>query len=223
PPAYWPGSGDLRVENLLARYSPDGPEIRQEISSHVRSGERIGVLRRTGSGNSSLVLSLLRCIYTSGEVLYEVLQNAPSIKIQRPQIPELINGFFPESLDPFGEHDDLTLNNALESAGLQALQEDVPGKDRITLDTMVSSGGNDFSLGQRQIIALVRAIVRGSELLILDEGMRVCDYKPDSIIQSSLHNQVHGDVTLITIAHHDRLQTIMDAERIVSAFLRSLF
>ena len=85
--------------------------------------------------------------------------------------PELISGSLRENLDPFEEHDDFTLNDALKSAGLQALQEDMPEKDRITLDTLVSSGGANFSLGQRQIIALARAIVRRSKLLILDEGM----------------------------------------------------
>lgn len=85
--------------------------------------------------------------------------------------PELISGSLRENLDPFQEHDDLTLNDALKSAGLQTLQEDMSEKDKIKLDTMVSSGGSNFSLGQRQIIALARAIVRRSKLLILDEGV----------------------------------------------------
>ncbi|KAJ4466287.1 P-loop containing nucleoside triphosphate hydrolase protein [Lentinula aciculospora] len=220
PPAYWPASGDLRVEKLSARYSPDGPEVLHELSFHVRSGERIGVVGRTGSGKSSLTLSLLRCIYTSGDIFYDGLSiNRVNLDALRsnitiiPQIPELISGSLRENLDPFEEHDDLMLNDALKSAGLQALQEDVAAKDRITLDTMISSGGNNFSLGQRQIIALARAIVRGSKLLILDEATSAIDYKTDGIIQSSLRNQLNVDVTLITIAH--RLQTIMDADRIM--------
>ncbi|KIK54607.1 hypothetical protein GYMLUDRAFT_48525 [Collybiopsis luxurians FD-317 M1] len=215
PPAYWPSSGDLRVERLSARYSPDGPEVLHEISFHVKSGERIGVVGRTGSGKSSLTLSLLRCIYTSGDVFYDGIAisaiNLDALRSQItiiPQIPELISGSLRENLDPFQENDDLTLNQALASAGLDALQEGLPERDKITLDTMVSSGGNNFSLGQRQILALARAIARRSKLLILDE-----DYKTDSIIQSSLRNQLGGDVTLITVAH--RLQTIMDSDRIM--------
>ena len=102
---------------------------------------------------------------------------------------------------------------------------------RITLDSAISSGGSNLSVGQRQILALARAIVRGSKLLILDEGalsyllsatlvLTFCysyfSYRlqTDNIIQTSLREQLKGDVTLITIAH--RLQTIMDADKIVS-------
>jgi ABC-type multidrug transport system fused ATPase/permease subunit len=73
PPAYWPASGDLRVEGLSARYSPDGPRVLHEISFHVKSGERVGVVGRTGSGKSSLTLALLRCIFTEGDVYYDGL------------------------------------------------------------------------------------------------------------------------------------------------------
>jgi ABC-type multidrug transport system fused ATPase/permease subunit len=73
PPAYWPASGELRVENLSARYSPDGPKVLQDISFHIKAGERVGVVGRTGSGKSSLTLSLLRCIYQEGEVYYDGL------------------------------------------------------------------------------------------------------------------------------------------------------
>lgn len=72
-------------------------------------------------------------------------------------------------VDPFGEHDDLTLRSALRAAGLDSLQESM-NEGKITLDSQVSSGGSDYSVGQRQIIALARAIVRESKLLILDEG-----------------------------------------------------
>ncbi|KAF9078002.1 hypothetical protein BDP27DRAFT_1207896 [Rhodocollybia butyracea] len=215
PPAYWPASGDLRVEGLSAKYSLDGPEVLHELSFHCKSGERIGVVGRTGSGKSSLALSLLRGIYTSGDVYYDGLSisklNLEALRTNItiiPQMPELISGSLRENLDPFEEHDDLTLNDALKSSGLHDLQVDVPDKDRITLDTMVSSGGNNLSLGQRQIIAFARAIVRRSKLLIMDE-----DYKTDGIIQSSMRNQFTADVTSIIIAH--RLQTIIDADRIM--------
>lgn len=94
PPAYWPASGDIRVEKLSARYSADGPKVLHDISFHIKSGERVGVgqypkvvstmnipltsvtVGRTGSGKSSLTLSLLRCIFTEGNVYYDGLPTA---------------------------------------------------------------------------------------------------------------------------------------------------
>ncbi|KAF8830087.1 hypothetical protein HHX47_DHR2000412 [Lentinula edodes] len=220
PPAYWPASGHLRVEALSARYSPDGPKVLKNLSFEVNSGERIGVVGRTGSGKSSLMLSLLRLIYSDGTVYYDgIATNSINLEELRrkitiiPQIPELLSGSVRENLDPFAQHDDATLNSALRSAGLFSLQEEIEEEDRITLDSDVASGGNNLSVGQRQIIALARAMVRESKLLILDEATSAIDYKTDSVIQSSLRHELNEDVTLITVAH--RLQTIMDSDKIL--------
>lgn len=83
-----------------------------------------------------------------------------------------MSGTLRQNLDPFSEHDDATLNDALRSAGLFSLQKE-EDEGRITLDSAIASGGGNLSVGQRQILALARAIVRGSKLLILDEGMRL--------------------------------------------------
>lgn len=215
---------------------------------------------RTGSGKSSLTLSyvpmligivfetrslticssLLRLIPTTGEVYYDGLATSKlnlgslrgSITII-PQQPELMSGTIRENLDPFSEHDDAELNDALRSAGLTNLQEELVEEERISLDTSVSSAGGNFSLGQRQIIALARALVRRSKILILDEatasmGKRAADrpievaltntfhlpldHKTDALIQESLRTQFR-DCTVLTIAH--RLHTIMDADKIL--------
>ncbi|KAJ7657324.1 P-loop containing nucleoside triphosphate hydrolase protein [Mycena polygramma] len=214
PPAYWPANGDLRVEGLSARYSEDGPKVLHDISFHITSGERVGIVGRTGSGKSSLTLSLLRCIPTEGSVIYDGLETSKlnldalrsSITII-PQIPELLSGTLRANLDPFGQYDDAELNDSLRAAGLFALQDEMD-EGRITLDSAISTGGSNLSIGQRQIFALARAILRRSKILILDE-----DYKTDSIIQNSLRHELRGDVSLITVAH--RLQTIMDADKIM--------
>ncbi|KAI9431384.1 hypothetical protein H4582DRAFT_2085055 [Lactarius indigo] len=219
PPAYWPASGDLRVENLSARYSLDGPKVLHDISFHIKSGERVGVVGRTGSGKSSLTLSLLRCMFTEGSVYYDgILTSSINLDALRsnitiiPQIPELLSGSLRENLDPFSQYDDATLNSALHASGLFSLQSD-DEDDRLTLDSQIAGGGGNLSVGQRQILALARAIVRGSRLLILDEATSAIDHKTDTIIQTSLRTELKGDVTLITVAH--RLRTIIDADKVM--------
>ena len=130
-------------------------------------------------------------------------------------------------MDPFDQYDDAVLYDALRSAGLFSVQDESE-EARLTLDSAIASGGGNLSVGQRQILALARAIVRGSKLLILDEATSAIgknlmfwffitlqsftDYKTDTAIQCSLRNELH-DVTQIIVAH--RLQTIIDADKIV--------
>ncbi len=138
----------------------------------------------------------------------------------------------------FNQYDDATLNDALRAAGLFSLQR-LQDENRLTLDSKIASAGGNLSVGQRQIIALARAIVRQSKLLILDEAtsaigkplfvrvlrsfrvlkLNFCfvDYETDSIIQTSLRTELGSDVTVITVAH--RLQTIMDSDKIVRRFV----
>ncbi|KAF7377837.1 hypothetical protein MSAN_00207200 [Mycena sanguinolenta] len=219
PPAYWPASGSISVENLSAQYSLDGPTVLRDISFSIKSGERVGIVGRTGSGKSSLTLALLRCIFTNGNVYYDGLSTgALNLDALRknvtiiPQIPELLTGSLRYNLDPFAQSDDAVLNNALRAAGLSALQEEMEG-GKLTLDSEISAGGKNLSVGQRQIIALARAIVRGSKLLILDEATSAIDYKTDAVIQTSLRTELPGDTTCLIVAH--RLQSVMDADKIM--------
>jgi len=143
-----------------------------------------------------------------GNVNLDSLRNAITII---PQQPELMSGTLRQNLDPFGEHDDATLNACLRSAGLYNLQRD-DDDDKIGLDTTIASGGANFSLGQRQIIALARAMVRRSKVYLLDEATASVDYKTDTAIQEVIASEF-DDVTLIIVAH--RLQTIMTADKVL--------
>jgi len=169
---------------------------------------------------SSLTLALLRCILTEGGVRYDGLDtsalnlDALRSKITTiPQIPELLSGTLRRNLDPFEQYDDATLNDALSAAGMTSLQNVMNGEGKITLDTFISGAGDNLSIGQRQILALARAIVRGGKLLILDEATSAIDYETDAVIQTSLRRELGKDMTLIIVAH--RLQTIMDADKIM--------
>ncbi|KAG9012419.1 hypothetical protein FRB94_006034 [Tulasnella sp. JGI-2019a] len=218
PPAYWPTSGSIRVEGLSARYTADGPNVLHDVTFEIKSGERVGVVGRTGAGKSSLSLALLRMIPTTGKVYYDDIETSKlNLDALRnnvtiiPQQPGLMSGTLRQNLDPFGEHDDAVLNSCLRTAGLFSLQED-DDEDKIGLDSSVASGGTNFSLGQRQIIALARAIVRRSKVYILDEATASVDYKTDSAIQEVIASEFN-DITLIIIAH--RLQTIMSSDKIL--------
>ncbi|KAF7357736.1 ATP-binding cassette transporter [Mycena venus] len=178
PPAYWPTSGNIHVDKLSAKYSPEGPKVLHDISFNLKSGERVGVVGRTGSGKSSLTLSLLRCIFIEGAVYYDGIP-ASSLNLDAlrtnitiiPQVPELLSGSLRSNLDIIGQFDDVVLNGALRAAGLSSLQDETT-EGRLTLDSVVSSGGTNISVGTRQIIALARVIVLRRKLLILDEGVR---------------------------------------------------
>lgn len=128
-----------------------------------------------------------------------------------PQHPELMSGTLRQNLDPFEEHDDATLHACLRSAGLYEIQgEDDTSK--LNLDTIIAGSGSNLSLGQRQILALARAMVRRSKVYIFDEATASVDHKTDAAIQEAIASEFN-DSTLIIIAH--RLQTIIKADRIL--------
>ena len=217
----WPERGEMVFDNVQMRYRENLPLVLKGLNMHVRGGERIGVVGRTGAGKSSIMSTLFRLVELSaGSIIIDGvdiskigLHDLRSRLAIIPQDPTLFRGTIRSNLDPFGEHTDLELWSALRQSDLvteeASLDDKAPG--RIHLDGVVEDDGLNFSLGQRQLMALARALVRGSQIIVCDEATSSVDIETDRKIQRTIATGFKGK-TLLCIAH--RLRTIINYDRI---------
>ncbi|KAK2839221.1 hypothetical protein FQN49_006354 [Arthroderma sp. PD_2] len=229
-PEGWPSSGEVKVTNLEVGYAPDLEAVLKDVSFHVYPHERIGIVGRTGSGKSSLMLALFRflivrkgAIEIDGIDISQIrLHDLRSRLAIIPQDPVLFSGTVRTNLDPFGTYSDSTLQRALRqithtqgTSRYNSMETDNLLK-RVQvfqdLDSRILHKGSNLSQGEKQLLCLARAILTQPKILVLDEATSAIDMETDTLIQRAIRNNFR-ETTLLVIAH--RLSTIADFDKLL--------
>uniref|UniRef100_A0A8C4HVT0 ABC-type glutathione-S-conjugate transporter n=1 Tax=Dicentrarchus labrax TaxID=13489 RepID=A0A8C4HVT0_DICLA len=216
-PLAWPQRGTLEFQDYGLQYRKGLELALKGITLNIHERERVGIVGRTGAGKSSLALGIFRILEAAkGKIFIDGVNIAdiglhdlrsPLLNCNNPD-PVLFSGSLRMNLDPFDTYTDEEVWRSLELAHLKNFVSNLPDK----LNHECSEGGENLSLGQRQLVCLARALLRKTKILVLDEATAAVDLETDTLIQSTIRTQFE-DCTVLTIAH--RLNTIMDYTRVI--------
>ena len=207
-------AGKINFNNYSVKYRPNTPIVLKNLNFEILPGEKVGVVGRTGSGKSTLCLSMFRLLEASSgniciddidisEIGLEMLRKNLTII---PQEPTIIEGTLRENIDPANNFSDDQIKNILYDVGLDDFMVDK------NLDYQIENNGNNISIGEKQLICIARALIKKSKIILMDEATANIDYKTESFLQNSINEQLK-DCTVITIAH--RIKTIINYDKIL--------
>ena len=196
PEESWPQEGEIRLENYSTRYREGLDPVLHNISASFRGGERVGIVGRTGAGKSSLTLALFRLIEpTTGRIIIDGLDISKMglHKLRSkltiiPQDPVLFSGSLRHNLVPFSQYSDEEVWSTLRQFHLSEFVTSL----KAVLEHEVAEGGENLSVGQRQLICLARALLRKTKILVLDEATAAVDLETDNLIQTTIRAEFNG-------------------------------